>query len=280
MIEIALCLAIIGFALVAIIGVLPTGLSVQKDNREETIINYEANFLMDAIRNGSQGQDDLTNYVLVITNRVYTYNITGNSTNLQNANPLVNWYTTTNYSYNGSTHPIPFLTNGANIIGVLSTPKYIHDQLLANRFYSNAITADFRAISGPATDQGRDPSSVDFAFKYRVNVEIVPYGDNFTAFDTSWTNFTANGIAQGTPEYNWRFNNFALDAFMHPNFNFIRLRFLWPILPNGKTGTGRQVFRSAGGSLVPVQLFAGRAPTPPGYFMQSGTYTNNSGLSW
>ncbi|HWY76433.1 MAG TPA: hypothetical protein VN281_12485, partial [Verrucomicrobiae bacterium] len=124
MIEIALCLAIIGFALVAIIGVLPTGLSVQKDNREETIINYEANFLMDAIRNGSQGQDDLTNYVQVITNRAYSYNITGNSTNLQNANPLVNWYTRTNYSYNGTSHQVPFLTNGANIIGVLSTPKY------------------------------------------------------------------------------------------------------------------------------------------------------------
>jgi len=30
MIEIALCLAIIGFALVAIIGVLPTGMGVQK----------------------------------------------------------------------------------------------------------------------------------------------------------------------------------------------------------------------------------------------------------
>ena len=50
MIEIALCLAIIGFALVAIIGVLPTGLNVQKDNREETIINQDAAVWMDAVR--------------------------------------------------------------------------------------------------------------------------------------------------------------------------------------------------------------------------------------
>ena len=62
MVEIALCLGIIAFALVAIIGVLPTGLSVQKDNREDTSINFDAAYLMDAIRNGAQGQDDLTNY--------------------------------------------------------------------------------------------------------------------------------------------------------------------------------------------------------------------------
>ena len=46
MIEIALCLAIIGFALVAIIGVLPTGMGVQRQNREETIINQDATIWM------------------------------------------------------------------------------------------------------------------------------------------------------------------------------------------------------------------------------------------
>src|SRR5947207_7764407 len=35
MIEIAISLAVIGFALVAIIGILPTGMNVQKENREE-----------------------------------------------------------------------------------------------------------------------------------------------------------------------------------------------------------------------------------------------------
>ena len=42
MIEIALSLAIIGFALVAIIGALPKGMNVQRENREETIINQDA----------------------------------------------------------------------------------------------------------------------------------------------------------------------------------------------------------------------------------------------
>ena len=45
MIEIALSLAIIGFALVAIIGVLPIGMNVQKDNREATIVNQDATVL-------------------------------------------------------------------------------------------------------------------------------------------------------------------------------------------------------------------------------------------
>jgi prepilin-type N-terminal cleavage/methylation domain-containing protein len=63
LVEIAICLAIIGIALVAIIGVLPAGLDVQRENRERTVINQDATIFMEAIRNGAQGADDLTNYV-------------------------------------------------------------------------------------------------------------------------------------------------------------------------------------------------------------------------
>ena len=68
MVEIAICLAIIGIALVAIIGVLPIGINVQRDNREETFINQDATVFIEAIRNGARGLDDLTNYVYAITN--------------------------------------------------------------------------------------------------------------------------------------------------------------------------------------------------------------------
>src|SRR5437773_11175349 len=67
MVEIAISLAVIGFALVAIIGVLPRGLTVQRQNREETIINQDADVFFSAIRNGARGMDDLTNYVIAIT---------------------------------------------------------------------------------------------------------------------------------------------------------------------------------------------------------------------
>src|SRR5438046_10286780 len=67
MVEIALCLGVIAFALVAIIGVLPTGVRVQRDNREDTIINQEGLLWLEAIRSGAQGLDYLTNYVDTIT---------------------------------------------------------------------------------------------------------------------------------------------------------------------------------------------------------------------
>src|SRR5690349_12123089 len=54
-IEIAICLGIIGFALVAIIAALPKGLDVQKRNREETIVGQDAGVWMNALRSGAQG---------------------------------------------------------------------------------------------------------------------------------------------------------------------------------------------------------------------------------
>src|SRR4051794_32529323 len=72
MIEIAFSLAIVAFALVAIMGVLPTGMTVQKDNREDTVINQDGMFWLESLRSGSHGIDDLTNYVetIILSNRL------------------------------------------------------------------------------------------------------------------------------------------------------------------------------------------------------------------
>src|SRR6266699_711976 len=67
MVEIAISLGVIAIALVAILGVLPTGVRVQRDNREDTILNQEGVFWLEAIRSGSRGLDYLTNYVDTIT---------------------------------------------------------------------------------------------------------------------------------------------------------------------------------------------------------------------
>lgn len=70
MVEIAIALAIIAFALVAIIGILPTGLQVQRDNREETLVNQDARLLVEAIKSGGRDvASDLGRYV-VATNGV------------------------------------------------------------------------------------------------------------------------------------------------------------------------------------------------------------------
>src|ERR1039458_6292810 len=92
MVEIAISLAIIGFAMVAIIGVLPIGMTVQKDNREETVINQDATVFMNAIRNGARGLDDLTNYVTAITNDVWRYDAPTKPPLLERRN----WYTYAN----------------------------------------------------------------------------------------------------------------------------------------------------------------------------------------
>jgi type II secretory pathway pseudopilin PulG len=70
LIEIAICLGVIAFALVAIIGILPAGLQVQRDNREDTIINQEGTYLMEAIKNGAEGLEEFAGRVdyIVITN--------------------------------------------------------------------------------------------------------------------------------------------------------------------------------------------------------------------
>jgi len=80
MMEIAISLAVIGIALVAIIGVLPRGMTTQQDNRERTIINQDETVIMEDIRNGASGGDDLTNYVyqVEVTNSYYS-NFNGNA---------------------------------------------------------------------------------------------------------------------------------------------------------------------------------------------------------
>src|SRR6478735_4711607 len=125
LVEIALALAIIGFALVAIIGVLPFGLNVQKENREETIIVQEATYLLDAIRNGARGLDDLTNYVECITNIATAYSVVNGVTNVLPGQPDVFGYTYAQASINGTSHPENIITNGERIIGLLSTPRFV-----------------------------------------------------------------------------------------------------------------------------------------------------------
>src|SRR5436190_810822 len=117
MIEIAISLAVIGFALVAIIGILPTGLDVQKQNREETIINQDAQMWMEAIRNGAQGMNDLTNYVDGISNYVRTFRGSGGGS-----------YTFADRvdSYTAQSAPYA-INNGYRIVGLLSTPKFTYD---------------------------------------------------------------------------------------------------------------------------------------------------------
>lgn len=305
MVEIAMALAIIGFALVAIIGILPLGMDVQKKNRRETIINQDANLLIETLRGGSRGLDDLTNYVIGITNFWSYYdanhNISANGTD---------WYLLTNSFYNNRITGMDLaLTNGARIIGLLGTPQIIGAG--GNTFYSNYLTAYFRALSGAAVEKAPQSNEVihDASFGYKLISEVVPYASQTnTDFDISQTNYLASDIAINTnavqnqftnwlaqgrgdpnPGFGWvlasnspaiasnpdevarRAHNWQVAPQLNRNLYDVRLVFRWPLLPGGRVSReGRQVYR-----FTVTAALTNDAPGTPFYYFQPQTYQHN-----
>jgi type II secretory pathway pseudopilin PulG len=278
MVEIALCLAVIAFALVAIIGVLPIGMDVQKDNREQTVVNFDAKYLMDAIRSGALGQDELTNYIIVITNTStrFSYNATTSpQISVVPNSTVVSWYNTTQYSINGRVVEGNCLTNGYNIIGLLSIPKYVvvNAGPGGGTYFSNFVSADFRAITGSPVDQGPSQASRDIAFSYRVTIENVPSATYpFAAIDNHTMNFSAPGemAPNAATALGWAFGRN-----LQNNLNEIRLRFRWPVLPNGAVGQGTQVYRTLMSGLLQASNPGNRVvPAANFYFNNAQMYTN------
>jgi len=244
LVEIALSIAIIGFALVAIIGVLPVGLNVQKENREETIIVHDANYYLNAIRSGARGLDDLTNYVESITNIVTVYQ--ADNVRVAPGYPEIRAYTYANTWINGSAgNAMDRLTNGANIVGLLSTPSkqyfYPDDKTaLYQGFVSNYIIVYARALSGPAVEKvpQTNPNVLDLGFRYRLICDVSPY----SGWDTNWIDFNAPNL---TPEeFSTRSNAWRMARAQQDNLHELRLLFRWPIKSTGGAGSQRQVFRT------------------------------------
>jgi type II secretory pathway pseudopilin PulG len=252
MVEIAISLAIIGIALVGILAVLPSGLNVQRDNREGTIINQDSTVFMEAIRNGSRGDNDLTNYVYAITNYWTEFNNNGNYVAGNNGvNGINNGY---NYSGSSTTPAFP-INSGTNIISLLSTPKYqdVNTGLplpnLFNGGYSNHIVAYVHSMSGPAVEKPPqdNPLVVGDSFGYRIICDNVPVETDPDAPSSYATNLTAN---------------------LHE----LRLTFLWPQRANGSLGGGHQTFRT----LIAGQLVQTNEAGNTLYFFQSQSFTTNA----
>ena len=225
MVEIALSIAIVAFAMVAIIGVLPTGLQVQRDNREETIVNQDGAYLLEAIRSGGLGLDDLTNFVERIT-------ITNRSRGHTN-------------SHFGSRLPevgrqIP-LTNGHFIIGMLSVPTYQHVRGNYSGsqpvWSTNEVTALMRSISGSASQRFQSQEFRENAFTYLLTTTITPY-------DPIVTNNIPSRISDHIA---FKHLAMARNNVMR-NLYDVRLHFRWPVNVSGKgqyqVGKREQVFRS------------------------------------
>ena len=223
MVEIALSIAIVAFAMVAIIGVLPTGLQVQRDNREETIINQDGTYLLEAIRSGGLGLDELTNFVERIT-------ITSRSRGGTR-------------SYFGSRLPetgmqIP-LTNGHFIIGMLSVPTVVQrSHRRGTVWFTNEVTALMRSISGSAAQRFQSQEFRETAFTYLLTTTITPYSIFTNDIPSRNTDIVA-------------LNRLAIARNVMTNLYDVRLHFRWPVNISGggedvqyQVGKREQVFRS------------------------------------
>jgi hypothetical protein len=260
---------VIAFALVAIIGILPTGMSVQKDNRQETIVNQDASIFLEAIRNGAQGVDDLTNYVTAITN-YWTLFPSGASHH--------DGYTYTVSETDGTPFPQPFyLLSGNRIVGLLSTPKYtqITNAGASSSCRSNYVVAYVRAISGGAAEKYPQTNAnvIDGSFSYRLVSEVVPYA----YYDPLWvyyddpllTNAPVSPAAQA--EIDNRRRTFQIVVNQQTNLYDLRLLFRWPLFNNGNTGPQRQVFRTITGGYLLNTNDGGTGPQIL-YLFQPRTY--------
>jgi type II secretory pathway pseudopilin PulG len=211
MIEIAFSLAIVAFALVAIMGVLPTGMTVQKDNREDTIINQDGAFWLESMRSGSHGIDDLTNYVeqIMISNRV----------------GVAFW----NNTFDVNTQ----IKSGEQVVGLLSTPKYMTNGPVSE-WLTNVVTARVRAINGPASEKG-NPTN-EFAFRYELRPEITPAlpepPDIANDITLSVNREDANGKLTAYGPLH--------DANVAANLSNLRVTLRWPLFQQGTNwGVGR-----------------------------------------
>lgn len=225
MVEIAICIAIVAFALVAIIGVLPTGLQVQKQNREDTIIQQEGQFWLEAIRSGAQGLDYLTNCIDII--HTETYSQVGNSAD-------------GTLTIGDATYGDGF-RNGRDIVGLLSLPKlhfFMDEHGSEVLFKTRQVTAFVRALTGSAVE--KTPKN-DFAFAYRLTPELVP----FTPLAGFNTNFNAANL--NPQEWVARSNLFVRATFLGRSAYELRLVFAWPVYQTKagiQVGNNRKTFRT------------------------------------
>ena len=245
MVEIAIALGVIAIALIAIIGVMPIGVNVQRTNEDDTIINQDGKLWLEAICSGARGLHYLTNHVeaIWITNISATASQVTLHTNSPGAtragNPAVD----------GS------LTNGVRILGLLSRPKLLFTNTPPG-FVTNQIAAYVHAISGSAAEQNTFARSNRMDFMYRLTSEIVP----LTPFPPVLTNFTAPKLS--APEQVIRSNNWLLARNAAVNAYDVCLTLQGPVIHRGAS-QGYQVlgtpktFRTvvSGGQVFDQSLF-------------------------
>ena len=149
LLVIAVSLAVIGFAIVAVLGVLPTALNVQRDTRERTVVLQDANYFMEAVRRGAQGTNDLVSYV----ERMWDVSLQGGSIK----------------SLELASASFP---RDQDVLQLLSEANYSSPTNSSDtHLYTVALV---RSLSGSAAEKGPNAVGDRIAFKYLIKSEVVP----------------------------------------------------------------------------------------------------------
>ena len=186
MIEVALSLAIVAFALVAIMGVMPAGLNVQRENREETIIAQDAEYLMEAIRMGvlATNLDVLRSNITLLESTA----IVNGATNL----PSLTW----THTPSGSPPSI------GQILVHLSRPALYTVNHTSGTIMASQVRLRFKGFSGNMASLAAS-TNLDNSFQYEVTPRIERINLNVATTDYSRRTFMTNNLYSVTLEFRW-----------------------------------------------------------------------------
>lgn len=237
MVEIALSIAVVAFALVALMGVLPTGLTVQKENREDTIINQEGRFWLEAIRSGARGLDQITNYVEEL--KIIVAGVTNVYENTP-ATPLT----------------------AEQIIGVLSAPLPPYPSFTNNE---SRVVARVKALTGSAVDAGGLTNET--SFRYEMHVYFTPH------FIVPTATIIATADQNAWAGVNLQHQRDMIAANLHD----LRLELKWPLFERGNgwvAGNEQKTFRAqvAGRTVIATNLIGSVEIEEPVRFARPNQY--------
>jgi hypothetical protein len=126
-------------------------------------------------------------------------------------------------------------------------------------------------MSGSAADKFPQTNQAlrELAFSYRLLPEIVP----FAGYDLSWVNYNDPAIRNDTNAIATRSNMWIHVRNLQTNMHDVRLLFRWPVYSNGKTGKGRQIYRTIASGFFAVSNNVDRLrPQYDLYFLQPRSY--------
>lgn len=196
LLEIAVALAVIGFAIVAVLGVLPTGLNIQRDTRERTIILHDAQYFMDAIRHGTANSAAGETNLVYRVDKLWLVGVTNGTMSVREL------------SFKGGD-----FKNDGDLIRWLSMP-YIPTNGV--RFFTAAV---IRSLNGMASEKGgEDPDDGRIVFSYMLTSEVAGISSVAPETVIGFEKFDAREFSQRTNQL----------ARLEDNLSELRFTVQWP----------------------------------------------------